>query len=107
MTITTTLTRLRRAGACADGLATLERALGADFGADAPVNALFILRSNGAEHVEWLLQSSACAEDPAPAWAEYLRVESPARDEYLRVTAPALAEYRRVAAQALERILQG
>ena len=95
MTITTTLTRLRRAGACANGLATLERALGADFGADAPVNALFILRSNGAEHVKWLLQSSACAEDPAPA-----------RAECLRVTAPALAEYRRVAAPALERILQ-
>ena len=117
MKLTTTLNRLRRAGACDRGMETLIASLPAGFQKKAPIDALDILKSNGVADVEWLLNSSACIENPAPAWAEYHRVKAPALAEYRRVAAPAWAEcqrvtaaawaeYERVAAPAWARILQ-
>ena len=85
MTITTTLNRLKAAGACASRYEHLVRALGGvTVDHDAPINALTILAHNGAPDVEWLLNSTACIQDPAPAWAEYERVDAPALAEYWR-----------------------
>ena len=115
MKITTSITKLRAAGACKPRLAVLMNSLsGSHIDLDAnldkqivhaihvmgdhandPINALDILHSNGVADVEWLLTSSACHQDTATAWAEYERV-----------TATALAEYQRVTATALETILE-
>jgi len=93
MTITTTLNRLKAAGACRDRYEYLVKALGGvSFDHDAPINALTILEHNGIADVEWLLASSAPVEDPAQALAEYERVMAPAWAEYERVKAPAWAE---------------
>ena len=120
MKITTSITKLRAAGACKPRLAVLMNELcGAHIDLDSdlnkqivraisemgdhvndPINALDILHSNGAADIEWLLDSSACHQDTAPALAEYERVKAPAWAEYLRVTAQALAEYERVKATA-------
>jgi hypothetical protein len=116
MKITTSITKLRAAGACKPRLAVLMNTLcgshidlDADLDkqivhaihamgnhADLPINALDILHSNGVEDILWLMDSPACHQDTAPALAEYERV-----------TAPALAEYERVTAPALETILGG
>ena len=102
MTMTTTLNRLKAAGACRERYAHLVKSLGGTgFDHDAPISLLTILESNGVEDTLWCLQSGAIEQDAAPAWAEYRRVEAPALAEYERVTAPALAEYERVEALAL------
>jgi len=106
MTLTTTLNRLKAAGVRADRYEHLVKALGgASFDPDAPIKLLTILEHSGIADVEWLLESTAPVEDPAPALAEYRRVTAPALAEHERVTAPALAEYERVKAQALAEIL--
>ena len=92
VTITTTLNRLKAAGACREGYAHLVQSLGgAGFDHDAPISLLTILESNGVGDTLWCLQKSGATEqDAAPARAEYERVEAPARAEYTRVTALAL-----------------
>src|ERR1035441_4327115 len=102
MTMTTTLNRLKEAGACRERYAHLVQALGGiSFAHDAPINLLTVLGSNGTDDVAWVLENGATIEDSAPAWAEYERVSATALAEYERVRAPALAEYERVSATAL------
>src|ERR1017187_5060519 len=101
MTITTTLNRLKQAGACQLRYAHLISALGGiSFDHDAPINLLTVLGSNGTNDVAWVLENGATIEDSAPAWAEYERVSATALAEYQRVRAPAWAEYERVNAPA-------
>src|ERR1017187_10027223 len=101
MTITTTLNRLKQAGACQFRYAHLISALGGiSFDHDAPINLLTVLGSNGTNDVAWVLENGATIEDSAPAWAEYGRVKATALAEYGRVRATALAEYQRVKAPA-------
>jgi len=91
VTITTTLNRLKAAGACREGYAHLVQSLGgAGFDHDAPISLLTILESNGVEDTLWCLQSGAIEQGAAPAWAEYERVKALAWAEYERVTALAL-----------------
>ena len=103
VTMTTTLNRLKAAGACRERYAHLVKSLGGTgFDHDAPISLLTILESNGVEDTLWCLQSGAIEQDvAAPALAEYERVKAPALAEYERVMAPALAEYERVTAPAL------
>src|ERR1035441_8575617 len=101
MTITTTLNRLKAAGACPPRYAHLVQALGGtSFDHDAPINLLTVLEHNGPDDVAWVLENGATIEDSAPAWAEYKRVTAQAWAEYEHVTAQALAEYKHVTAPA-------
>jgi len=60
MKLTTTLNRLRAAGACESRYAHLLRALGGtSFDHDAPINLLTILEHNGAEDCIWALSATA------------------------------------------------
>ena len=55
--VTTTLNRLKAAGACREGYAHLVQSLGgAGFDHDAPISLLTILESNGVEDTLWCLQ---------------------------------------------------
>jgi len=104
MKIHTTLNRLKAAEACVGRYAHLVEALGGvRYDHDEPIDALDILRHNGVADVKWLLDSTACIEDSAPAWEEYGRVTAPAWEKYGRVTVPAWEEYRRVTAPAREK----
>ena len=99
MKYTTTLQRIRNAGACIDRYKVLRKAL-ADTGMYDVVDVLQVLESNGPDDISWLMGSGAVFEPTAPAWAEYERVTVPAWAEYERVKAPAWAEYNRVTATA-------
>ena len=84
MTLTTTLNRLKAAGVRADRYEHLVKALGGvSFDHDEPIKLLTILEHNGIADVEWLLESTAPVEDPAPALAEYERVKAQALAEIL------------------------
>jgi hypothetical protein len=101
MTITTTLNRLKQAKACADRYTFLLESLGgtkADH--DAPINALYILENNGVADVEWLLRSSACIENPAPAWKAYAEAKATAWKAYEEAKAPAWKAYAEATATA-------
>ena len=77
--MTTTLNRLKAAGACRERYAHLVQSLGGTgFDHDAPISLLTILESNGVEDTVWCLQSGATEQDAAPALAEYARVAAPA-----------------------------
>ena len=103
MKIHTTLNRLKAAEACVGRYAHLVEALGGvRYDHDEPIDALDILRHNGVADVKWLLDSTACIEDSAPAWEEYGRVKAVAWEEYQRVKTAAWEEYERVAAPAQE-----
>jgi hypothetical protein len=84
MTLTTTLNRLKAAGVRADRYEHLVKALGGvSFDHDEPIKLLTILEHSGIADVEWLLESTAPVEDPAPALAEYERVKAQALAEIL------------------------
>ena len=56
MTLETTLNRLRDAGVCASGYATLVASLGGpSYDHDAPINLIHILESNGVDDCLWAL----------------------------------------------------
>ena len=60
ITLTTTLNRLRAAGACESRYAHLLRALGGtSLDHDAPINLLTILEHNGTEDCLWALCATA------------------------------------------------
>jgi len=99
MKIHTTLHRLKEGGACSARYEYLKSNLG-PIGPNDPIDALDLLKHNGVGDTEWLLNSTACIEDPAKAWAEYRRVRSTALAEHERVRSTALAEYERVTATA-------
>jgi len=104
MKIHTTLNRLKAAEACVGRYAHLVEALGGvRYDHDEPIDALDILRHNGVADVEWLLDSTACIEDSAPAWEEYGRVKAVAWEQYRRVAAAAWEEYERLEAPAREK----
>ncbi len=98
--LTTTLARIKAAGACTDRYTSLVKALGNPSRVKV-ITALDVFRANGAADAEWLLHSGACFEDTDPALAEYEAVRAAAWAEYERVTAAAWAEYQRVRAAAL------
>ena len=90
MKLTTTLNRLRSAGACESRYAHLLRALGGtSVDHDAPINLLTILEHNGVDDALWTLHSTAFVEATAPALKAYQKA-----------TAPALKAYQKAKAQA-------
>ena len=94
MKLTTTLNRLRAAGACETRYAHLLRALGGtSFDHDAPINLLTILEHNGVDDVEWTLESTACLEATAPAKKAYEEATAPALKAYEEAKATALKAY--------------
>lgn len=63
--LTTTLTRIRSAGPCADGWRDLVRYLGPDWSDDEPIALTTILEVNGLDDAIWCLR--ACDDGPAVA----------------------------------------
>ena len=113
--VTTTLNRLKAAGACREGYAHLVQSLGGTgFDHDAPISLLTILESNGVGETLWCLQSGAIEQGAALARAEYERVEALVSNSLRRRCrggpvsrkALALAEYERVTDPALKTVLE-
>jgi hypothetical protein len=101
MKITTTLNRLKKAGACAERYKHLVSELGeAASDRNAPIDALFVLDHNGFADVQWLLQSSACIEDPATAWRAYEEAKATAWRAYEEAKATARRAYEEATATA-------
>ena len=101
MKLTTTLNRLRAAGACESRYAHLLRALGGtSFDHDAPINLLTILEHNGVDDFLWTLGSTACLEATAPALKVYQEATAPAKKAYQEATAQAKKAYKEAMAQA-------
>ena len=63
MKLTTTLNRLRAAGACREGYRKLLEHVGSDFNPDAEINLLTILESNGAADTLWALRATVQNSD--------------------------------------------
>ena len=107
MRLTTTLNLLRKRSACKERYAHLVAALGgvkADH--DAPINLRDILRINGIQDCEWVLDEGATVEDCAPLWAEYKRQCATLWAEYERQRATLLAEYKLQCATLLAALLE-
>ena len=103
MKLTTTLNRLRAAGACETRYAHLLRALGGtSFDHDAPINLLTILEHNGVDDVEWTLESTACLEAKATAKKAYREATAPAKKAYQETMVTAWKAYREAKATALK-----
>ena len=106
MKLTTTLNRLRAAGACETRYAHLLRALGGtSFDHDAPINLLTILEHNGVDDVEWTLESTACLEAKATAKKAYREATAPAKKAYQETMVTAWKAYGEAKATALKIIL--
>ena len=91
MKLTTTLNRLRAAGACEARYAHLLRALGGtSVDHDAPINLLTILEHNGVDDVVWTLRSTSCLEATAPAEKACQEAMDQAEKAYQEAKAQAL-----------------
>jgi hypothetical protein len=58
MQVSTTLKKLRKAGACEDRYKHLKKSLGKGYGDDTPIDLLTILDTNGLEDVLWIPRSA-------------------------------------------------
>lgn len=115
MTLTTTLNRLRAAGACAEGYKILLEHVGLHYDPDAPIDLLTVLESNGSVDCLWALVYATDQEDLRiyAAYNEASRLAARSYNEALDLArrngdfaAPVWRDYQTAKDQALRKCLE-